>query len=373
MRGRASQVFRIAMEDAGLAWVDELEDADGIRRVDDAIPGRSLHARRALLLELRRALRLGLGWYLVRREPPFPDFVRLCPTKLPRATPRPMAATPEDVDRLLEYLERQYLGEGADAWKARRLHALAATVAYAGIAVRQARRLDVADVDLVGGVIRVRGTRRARRGADPLPIRIDDRLRAILAGWLPLAGCDSAFPGARRRGPWVYASDPSWGGGALYELEAAGRAAGIRKPITFEALRLHHAEHAVLSPPVRAAPAARPESATSSRPAPAARPGSAASDPGSGPSVQLGRPGEPVIVRGRSKMPLAAGQYKIISTLLEVWPDGLSQKAMTVKYGGKVAWRQLLIRLRKDPDWAAAIAFPGAGFPGMPSGMYRII
>lgn len=358
------RIFGYVKDDLGLRYCDELEDPGIVRRVDEGmIPSRNMQTRRSVLAAFRTILRRGKGWGQVRSVPPFPDLVKWAIAKIPRATPRPIAATPRDVHRLLEHLEQESRGQGVDAWKARRLHALAATVAYAGIGMGQALRLEIADVDLAGSTIWLRGNRSIRRAAEapPSPIRIDDKLRTILAGWIRRTKCQWAFPGVERRGPWR--QTPYWSGAPIEQLRAAVLSAGISKAITFESLRLYFAENAVLSLPARPGPAARPAPPAAEAPA---------WEPGAGPSVRLLGPGEPVIVRGRFKRPLGEAQRRIIQLLLDVWPEGLSTKGMDLHYG-KGAWRQLLIRLRRDPDWAAAVAFPGRGYPGMATGLYRIV
>jgi hypothetical protein len=92
---------------------------------------------------------------------------------------------------------------------------------------------------------------------------------------------------------------------------------------------------------------------------PTTRPKSATSKKKSLPAVQLGKPGDPVFVRGVSKGVLTAAQYKALKILLRAFARGLTAKEMTRAYES-IGWRNTLRRLREsDPDWAKAIGFPG--------------
>ncbi|HWD08139.1 MAG TPA: hypothetical protein VHA57_03485 [Actinomycetota bacterium] len=344
------QVFRMLEGSLRVAWCHELEDPEIIPRFEGEIRSGNIYTRRNLLTSLRAIVRRALGWGLVRSEPPFPDIVRLQTRDMPKGT-RSAVPSRRDIDRLLEHL-------GSDeSWEGRRLHALVATVALAGIGLAQALRLRVADVDLAGSTIWIPGGRAKRRNPDSrvVPVRIDDRLRPILAGWIRRTKCEWAFPGKMRVGPWHRAG----GGhcdGPTPKLQAAARAAGIRKAIAFESLRRFHAENAASSLPY--SHPTRPESATS--------------DPSFVPAVEIGAPGEPAIVRGRVKRKLFPAQHEAVAALLEAWPGGLSLAGMNQKC--KVGWRTTLVRLKKsDPDWDSAIAFPGKGFPGKDSDLYKIM
>lgn len=341
------QIFRALEEDLGLLYVDELEAPDIGHRFDEASSSRNPRTRLGRLGRLKGILGRGLRWGMLHSRPPIVlrDIVKA--DEFPEAKRKP-PPSPIDVDRYLKHLENDV------SWEGRRLHALIATIARAGLALSQALRLRVADIDLAGGAIWLPGSRAkiGRRGSEAIAVRIDDELKGILSGWTRRTKCEWAFPGVRRRGPWKKRD-------VLAQIKTSARAAGITR-INVESLRRHFDEQAVTAIPGGSAPRFL-------------RPESAGSDTGFIPSVEIGLAGEPAYIRGKRKRRLTPMQHKVIAALLEAKSEGLSKKAMTQNYGGKEAWRQILIRLRKDPDWASAIAFPGLGFPGKDSDFYRIL
>jgi len=80
--------------------------------------------------------------------------------------------------------------------------------------------------------------------------------------------------------------------------------------------------------------------------------------------VKLGRPGEPCIVRGSTKMPLTDGQHAVIAALIEAGAEGLTKDALEAI---RRSARRMLDDLRKDSDWAAVIRMAGRT-----NGRYRI-
>ena len=76
---------------------------------------------------------------------------------------------------------------------------------------------------------------------------------------------------------------------------------------------------------------------------------------------------------GKDKGILSAPQYQAVAALLEAGPRGLSLEGMNQKCGNKKGWRQVLLRLRRDSEWAKVIAFPGGGYPGKESNLYRTL
>lgn len=86
--------------------------------------------------------------------------------------------------------------------------------------------------------------------------------------------------------------------------------------------------------------------------------------PGSGPAVQLSRPGEACIVLGKQKKPLTDGQYAVVSALWRAGEEGMNKDAMEAI---RPSARRILKKLREDPDWAEVILLPG-----QTNGRYRI-
>jgi integrase len=344
MMGR---IFGILRADCGVRTAADLGRDDILGRFEGAIAGSnfSISYRRALNLTLRAILRRASKIGLIGPLPDFPPISHRLPEE--RRSLPPAAA---DVRRLLDYLESK-----ADTWKGRRLHALTSTVVMAGLEAGQVMRLRVADIDLAGSTIWIPGRKWMGSQLPPVAVRMPADLRPILAGWIRRTKCEWAFPNADRTEPWLQGRRGR-AVKALLELHRAAYRAGLEQPslVTFESLRRFHAENVKFD-----LPPSRPGSATSL-------------DSTLKPAVEIGKPGEPALVRGKPKRRLTAAQHRAIAALLDAFPGGLSKKAMNQKYGGE-AWRQTLIRLRKDPDWASTIGFPGTGFPGKDSDLYRII
>jgi integrase len=180
----------------------------------------------------RRGQKLGL----IRSIPEFPDVIRR--HRQPRSE-RTKVPSPAAVRRLLDYLQSQ-----AHTWEGRRFHALIATIVLGGLSVTQALRLRVADIELAEDTIWVSGSARRTSSSPPIPVRIGPELKGILAGWLRWTKCEWAFPGKERVGPWH-------GNGGnkkqpFYQLEAAARAAGVKR-IGYRSLLRYHAMHSVPS------------------------------------------------------------------------------------------------------------------------------
>jgi integrase len=174
----------------------------------------------------------------------------------------------EEIARVLD-LARETIGRkssGSPAqWRARRLYALVATIAYTGLRRNEALWLRVEDLDLDAGVLSVVARRQLKTAAAAATVPIPDTLVAILRDWLPhlalpkgmaeYAGDDAFTPASnptRRRDPgWVfpnaYRTGP-WCGGPpgqkpLDRLARLGVRAGV-EGFTFHSLRHSWATHA---------------------------------------------------------------------------------------------------------------------------------
>ena len=121
------------------------------------------------------------------------------------------------------------------SWEGGRLHALAALVAFTGVRALEAQFAEVDDFDLVDGFFRVepKPDHPLKTDSSERDVPIPPPLAAILAGWLPRARSGWAFPGVKRRGPWVGGSP---GFRPVDRLQDAGRAVGVRG-FTFLSLR----------------------------------------------------------------------------------------------------------------------------------------
>jgi integrase len=329
---------------------------DAIRRFEAALPASVTSRRRWGFFMKFQAI---CNWCVKQ------DYLKSCPDFPPIPQPREFPRvrneeplTPEDVKAIWDYLQVR-----ACSWEGNRVFALFAVVVLAGIRKDEALRLVTADVDLVGGVLWIHKRAARPRTSLPARVRMSGDLKMVLAGWLRQIHCEWVFPGKRQVGVW----QGSDGLDTNAEIKAAARALGITKEVTFSSLRRFHIENSITTVPLDEG-RARPRRKTP-----------AVDDDDTGlistgesiPAVEMKGPGHPVLVRGVPKR-LTSAEYRIVMLLLQAWDDGgLSLKGMNRLYGKKT-WRQLLIRLRKDPDWFAAIGFPGPRKKGG-SDLYRIL
>jgi integrase len=171
----------------------------------------------------------------------------------------------EEIARVLALMKADVGRKGGwPQWRARRLHALASTVAYTGLRKKEALYLRVEDVDFEARMLLVRprtGNRlKTERSAQPVPI--PDALMPVLAGWLPhltlpegappanapmpdanprgVRDAGWVFPNAYRTGPWV---GGMVGYRPLDRMKHLGVRAGV-EGFTFQSLRHSWATHA---------------------------------------------------------------------------------------------------------------------------------
>lgn len=152
--------------------------------------------------------------------------------------PRHFAAA--EIAAVLGLLERE--AAGGD-WKAGRLEAAVAIVAYAGLRKMEALCLRVADIDLAAGMIRIRkhSRRLLKTRASAQPVPVPGPLAAVLARWLPRLGATEwLIPAVRGLVPWT---SGDLGRRPLDFLRAAGERAGV-PGLSFQALRHSWATHA---------------------------------------------------------------------------------------------------------------------------------
>jgi integrase len=180
---------------------------------------------------------------------PLCRWVRLTPLEGKRHFSR------EETRRLLDLMAKDVRErQGWAQWRARRLQAVASTVAYTGMRKMEALHLQVKDVDLAPRVIWIRPngkTGRLKTAASEAPVPIPLALVPILTEWLahrmdaPFGfvipeECPWLIPTCNRRSPWT-SGQP--GGKALDRLKAVAKRAGV-EDMTFLALRHGWATHA---------------------------------------------------------------------------------------------------------------------------------
>jgi integrase len=143
----------------------------------------------------------------------------------------------DEVGRLLAYLEvRQSL-----SWKDGRLYALTMLLAHTGLRAMEALQLRVEDVDLQTGLLEVVARQDLKTVESEATIPIPPAIVPCLAAWKSRCGSEWLFPGARRRGPWIYGSN---GKRPADNLDDAGIAAGLPQGTTLLMLRHTFATHA---------------------------------------------------------------------------------------------------------------------------------
>jgi integrase len=125
----------------------------------------------------------------------------------------------EAIARVLGFLEGN-----RGSWEGGRLHALACTYAYTGLRLREALRLEVADLDLERGFVFVRPGSDLKTEQSAAPVPCPRVLVEILAGWIPRAEARWVFPNVGRTGPWT---GGTYGKRPTDRITAAGLAAGV--------------------------------------------------------------------------------------------------------------------------------------------------
>jgi integrase len=165
-----------------------------------------------------------------------PDWRRLRPR--PRAMTRNAPPGFDQLGRLLSHLRDQAETGG---WRERRLCALVWTFALTALRLREALYLQVGDVDLVHGLIRVEPRRRLKTEQSAATVPMPSALAVMLGDWVPYTGSQWVFPGVRRVGPWDGGPE---GGRPLDELARAARETGLGH-ITFHALRHAYGTYAL--------------------------------------------------------------------------------------------------------------------------------
>jgi len=221
------------------------------RLIESRPPGQSSYTTRGLLRNVQcianyavATRRLAFSPFLVR---PLRNWVRL---EAPRAGTKHLSIV--EIGRLLSLLrldveERR----GWSQWRSRRLLAVVAIAAYAGLRKAEITHLRVEDVDLKARFISVvsRAEHRTKTAGSAADVPMATALVPIIQEWL-LHRLDSPgfarespylFPNINTATPWVNGSN---GCKPLERLQAAAKRAGI-DVCTFQMLRRSCATHIV--------------------------------------------------------------------------------------------------------------------------------
>lgn len=336
------KVFSLLTGAAGVKLIADLDD-EAVERFASvlraAMPNVQDRTRVHYLNMFRAICGHGVRLGVLPRVPTFPFLPQSNTFQRVRELP---SLSFSDVKRLLSHLQSE-----SKSWKWHRMYALVGLIVYAGFTKTTAVLLRIESVDLEDGRIGVMRIKEPAKGKLKGRIRFSKDLEAILRSWIPRAGSEWLIPATRRKGPFGVQTRGRYS--PLGHLQIAGKAVGI-PGLTFEMLHRFFTENSERSIPQLegAAPAAQPV-----------------------PVVEMKGPKHEVLVRGKSKGVLSSAQYQAVKLLLSVFPGGLDLEAMN-KRTGRTAWRNTLRRLRTDPDWAAAIGFPGIGYPGKTDDLYRI-
>lgn len=227
---RARQVLDL-LERVGVKSTADLTTQTAARFVALLGPTANANTTRGLLAYVSSFANLAVEERWLERPP---NLRRVRPQSTPPARRRDIGAGL--VGKLLDHL-------AADtSWPGRRLYALAGLVALTGLRFNEAARLQLADVDLPGSSVRVKAHgKRLKTGAAANTVPLPAAAVELLETWLPDAGPVWAFPGVKRRGPWVGGAP---GARPLDVLQAAARDAGVGW-ISWHALRHTFASTAV--------------------------------------------------------------------------------------------------------------------------------
>jgi integrase len=153
------------------------------------------------------------------------------------------------LDLMAKHVEER---SGWAQWRARRLQALTAIIAYTGVRRNECLFMHVADVDLAARVLYVRPHKtRLKTVASEAPIPIPEALVPILSSWLahqmdaphgfPIPQtCDYLIPTLHRKGPW---HGGKVGCRPCCRLKAVAKLAGV-EGATFQTFRRSWATHA---------------------------------------------------------------------------------------------------------------------------------
>ena len=143
---------------------------------------------------------------------------------------------------------------GWSQWRARRLYALTATVAYCGLRASEALYLHAADIRLEARYVNLTdrgrdGGRALKTDASARPVPIPDALVPILQDWFShrldhpadfeIPPCEWLFPTLNRRGPWT--GGPA-GNKPVQRVQAVALRAGV-EGMTLQSLRRSLATH----------------------------------------------------------------------------------------------------------------------------------
>jgi integrase len=252
-RGTQTKMRQVlnAVESLGITSTADLTVPFVVRFVQSRPPNESPYTTHGLLGVLRVVCNYAEQTARVRISPfrlrKLSRWVRLQPLEGKRHCTR------EEIRRVLELLARDVETlAGWAQWRARRLQAVVAIIAYCGLRKMEALRLRIGDVDLENRIIHIRpaGGDRLKTAASHAPVPMPRALVPLLQSWIahrmdapfgiPLPKtCEFLIPTANRKNCWTSGST---GNRPLDRLKAVAKRAGVDQ-ISWQALRRSTATH----------------------------------------------------------------------------------------------------------------------------------
>jgi integrase len=227
------QTLREFAQTEGLKRTSDMTDVS-IVRWKKAHMGRGCWTVRSLLISWRRACNIAIAKGYLRHSP---FQIRSLDDWAQTVEPGSIKHhSLESIGTVLAHLQAR----SSDSWEDQRLHALASTVAFTGVRAGEAIHAKVEDFDLANGVLVISNRRKLKTRASAQPVPIPPGLTDLITFWLARTGCEWAFPGLLRVGPW---SGGIPGRKPLDRLKDRALEVGV-PGFTFQSLRHSWATHA---------------------------------------------------------------------------------------------------------------------------------
>src|SRR5208337_4765407 len=202
------QVAQIMREIAAVPGVKKTSDLRSvtIARWMDLHPDRTAVTTKSLLRCLRSIVHYATAEGYLRNSP-F-DFRKVNSWLRDDAAPAVRPPRHRSIAEVTRVLDQADSEAASGAWDRRRLRALVYVYTYLGLRAAEALHLWVSDVELFRSAIHLQAhpedgwKPKTLKSAAVLPLATP--LVTVLADWLPDTSCRWAFPGLKRRGPWLH-------------------------------------------------------------------------------------------------------------------------------------------------------------------------
>jgi integrase len=250
LRAKATYAkMRHALDDlataAELTMAAELTTSAIAKFVTKRPDGQSANTTDSLLRSLRTACNFAVGFGFIPVSPFALRSQWVRPTK-PR---HKQHHSREEIACVLDFMRRDVEAKrGWPQWRARRLYALTALVAFTGLRKMEALLLRVEDIDRSLRMVFVVARSALKTALSEAPVPIPPPLDPILGDWLTHRldappgvqyECDYAFPNVGRTNAWLGGSP---GEKPVHRLKIVAARAGV-EGVTFQSLRHSWATH----------------------------------------------------------------------------------------------------------------------------------